>query len=129
MSMPLVTRVVGFLLILLGVVGYVGTGAASVTALIPAFVGALFLILALVARNPGARKHVMHAAVAIALLAVLGGVPRIISAVSAGDLTRPAADRDGGDTRRLCAAGREIVHRGPPRTRVGGQSSRACLNL
>jgi len=90
MSMPLVTRVVGFLLVLLGVVGYIGTGAASVTALIPAFVGALFLILAMVARNPEARKHVMHAAVAIALLAVLGGVPRIIAAVNSGDLMRPA---------------------------------------
>ena len=90
MSMPLVTRIVGFLLVLLGVVGYLATGAASMTALIPALVGALFLILALVARSPGARKHVMHAAVAIALLAVAGGVPRIISAVNAGDLTRPA---------------------------------------
>jgi hypothetical protein len=90
MSMPLVTRVVGFLLVLLGVVSYVGTGAASLTALIPAVVGALFLMLALIARNPGARKHVMHAAVAVALLAVLGGVPRIIAAVNAGDLMRPA---------------------------------------
>lgn len=90
MSMPLVTRIVGFLLVLLGVVGYVATGAASMTALIPALVGALFLILALIARNPGPRKHVMHAAVAIALLAVAGGVPRIISAVNAGDLMRPA---------------------------------------
>lgn len=90
MPMPTVTRVVGFLLILLGVVGYIGTGAASITALIPAFVGALLLLLALVARNPAARKHVMHAAVAIALLAVAGGVPRIIAAVNAGDLMRPA---------------------------------------
>lgn len=90
MSMPSITRVVGFLLVLLGVVGYVGTGGASVTALIPAMVGALFLILALVARNPEARRHVMHAAVAIALLAVLGGVPRIVSAIGAGDIGRPA---------------------------------------
>ena len=90
MSMPAVTRAVGFLLVLLGVVGYIGTGGASITALIPAMVGALFLILAMVARNPEARKHVMHAAVAIALLAVVGGVPRIISAVNAGDLQRPA---------------------------------------
>lgn len=90
MSMPTITRSVGFLLILLGVVGYVGTGAASITALIPALVGALFLILAMVARNPNARKHVMHAAVAIALLAVIGGVPRIIAAANAGDLQRPA---------------------------------------
>jgi hypothetical protein len=90
MSMIAMTRVVGFLLVLLGVVGYVATGGASITALIPAMVGALFLILAMVARSPEARKHVMHAAVAIALLAVLGGVPRIITAVNAGDLRRPA---------------------------------------
>ena len=90
MKMVSVTRVVGFLLILLGVVGYVGTGFASVTALIPAMVGAVFLVLALVARSDEARKHVMHAAVAIALLAVIGGLPRILTAVRAGETTRPA---------------------------------------
>ena len=88
--MPSVTRVVGFLLVLLGVAGYFGTGRASVTALIPAMVGALFLVLALVARNPAARKHVMHAAVALALLGVVGVAPRIIAAVRAGDTSRPA---------------------------------------
>jgi hypothetical protein len=90
MSMPSVTRAAGFLLVLLGIVGYVGTGAASLTALIPAMVGALFLVLALVARSPEARKHVMHAAVAIALLSVLGVLPRIIRAVNAGETQRPA---------------------------------------
>jgi hypothetical protein len=90
MSMPSVTRVVGFLLVLLGVVGYVGTGFASLTALIPAMIGALFLVLALVARSPEARKHAMHAAVAVALLAVLGGIPRIMTAVNAGEVSRPA---------------------------------------
>ena len=88
--MPIVTRVIGFLLVLLGVVGYVATGAASITALIPALVGALFLVLALAARNPQARKHVMHFAVALALLAVLGVVPRIISGIGAGEIRRPA---------------------------------------
>ena len=43
MSMPTLTRTTGFLLILLGVVGYVATGGVSVTALIPAMVGAVFL--------------------------------------------------------------------------------------
>jgi hypothetical protein len=90
MNMVSVTRTVGFLLILLGIVGYIGTGGASITALIPAMVGAVFLILALVARSPEARKHVMHAAVAIALLAVIGGLPRIMTAVNAGDIRRPA---------------------------------------
>lgn len=88
--MPFVTRVVGFLLILLGVVGYIGTGGASITALIPAMIGALFLILALAARSAEARKHVMHAAVALALIAVLGMVPRILAAVNAGETQRPA---------------------------------------
>ena len=88
--MPAITRVAGFLLVLLGVVGYVGTGGASLTALIPALVGALFLILALAARSPEARKHVMHAAVAIALLAVLGLVPRIVTALNAGEIRRTA---------------------------------------
>jgi hypothetical protein len=90
MSMLFVTRIVGFLLILLGVGGYVGTGRTSLTAMIPAFFGAIFLILAIVARNPNARKHAMHAAVALALLGALGVIPRIISAIDAGNLTRPA---------------------------------------
>jgi hypothetical protein len=90
MEMPAVTRIVGFLLILLGVVGYVATGRVSITALIPAMVGAVFLIIALVARKPAARKHAMHAAVALALIAVLGMVPRIVPAVSRGELGRPA---------------------------------------
>ena len=90
MSMLSVTRLVGFLLILLGVGSYVGTGRTSLTAMIPAFVGVVFLILAMVARNPNARKHVMHAAVALALIGALGVLPRIASGISAGHLTRPA---------------------------------------
>ena len=85
-----VTRVVGFLLILLGVVGYIATGGASITALIPAFFGAVFLVLALVARSPEARKHAMHAAVALGLVGLIGTVPRILPAVNSGDITRPA---------------------------------------
>ena len=88
--MPALTRTVGFLLILLGVSGYIGTGGVSVTALIPAFFGAIFLVLAFVARNPNARRHAMHAAVALALLGVLGTAPRIFAAISAGNTGRPA---------------------------------------
>ena len=90
MSMPLVTRVVGFLLILLGIGGYLGTGRSSITAMIPAFFGAVFLILAIVARKPDARRHAMHAAVALALVGVLAVLPRIVSGIGAGNLTRPA---------------------------------------
>ncbi len=35
MSMPYVTRLVGFVLILLGIGGYVGTGRTSITAMNP----------------------------------------------------------------------------------------------
>jgi hypothetical protein len=90
MSMPSVTRLAGFLLILLGIGGYLGTGRTSITAMIPAFFGAVFLILAMVARKPEARKHVMHAAVALALVGALAVIPRIVSGVSAGQSTRPA---------------------------------------
>jgi hypothetical protein len=90
MSMPSLTRLAGFLLVLLGIAGYLGTGRTSITAMIPAFFGAIFLILALVARKPDARRHAMHAAVALALIGALGVIPRIVSGISAGHLTRPA---------------------------------------
>ena len=88
--MPGVTRLIGFLLIVLGLVGYLATGRTSVTALIPAMVGAILLVLALAARNPAARKHVMHAAVALALVGALGTLARIIPAIGQGTLGRPA---------------------------------------
>src|SRR5512134_1033916 len=89
-TMPATTRLVGFVLIALGLIGYFATGRASITALIPAFFGAIFLILAFVARGEAARKHAMHAAVALALVAFLAVVPRLLPALTAGDLARPA---------------------------------------
>lgn len=62
----------GSALVVIGVAGYVFSGAASVTALIPAFIGAPMLLLGYIARNPRFTKHAMHAAVVIALLALLG---------------------------------------------------------
>ena len=77
-------------LILLGVASYILTGRTSVTALIPAFFGAIFVILALVGRSESARKHAMHAAVALALLALLGTLARVVPALVRGELARPA---------------------------------------
>ena len=87
--MPSTTRTFGLILIVLGLASYFLTGRASVTALIPAFFGAVFVILALVARNESARKHAMHAAVALGLLGFLGTL-RVIPAVTRGEFTRPA---------------------------------------
>ena len=90
-----ITIVTGILLIALGVVGYVVTGMVSITALIPAIPGVILLVLGLVARNPAARKHAMHAAAALALLGAAGtisGVAKVVKWILAGDEpARPAA--------------------------------------
>jgi len=88
--MPSTTRTFGIVLIALGLAGYFLTGRTSVTALIPAFFGAVFVILALVAANESARKHAMHAAVALALLGLLGTLPRVVQGMMRGEFTRPA---------------------------------------
>ena len=66
------TLYTGVALIVLGIGGYVVSGAASVTALIPAFIGAVFVLLGLLGRRESLRKHVMHAAILVALLAIGG---------------------------------------------------------
>jgi hypothetical protein len=88
--MPATTRLVGFVLIALGVLSYVATGRTSITAMIPAFFGAVFVLLALAARSESARRHAMHAAVAIALLGLVATLVRLGPALAAGSFGRPA---------------------------------------
>ena len=88
--MPTTTRYFGLILIVLGVASYVLTGRASVTALIPALFGAVLVICALVARNEAARKHAMHAAVAVGLIGALAALGRGVPAALDGGATRPA---------------------------------------
>ena len=88
--MPSTTRVFGLLLIVLGTAAWVTTGRTSVTALIPALFGAVLVICALVARKESARKHAMHAAVAIALIGAIASLARAVPAAMNGDATRPA---------------------------------------
>ncbi|NIV48023.1 MAG: hypothetical protein GWN46_15060 [Gammaproteobacteria bacterium] len=76
------TLYTGVALIVLGIGGYVVSGAASVTALIPAFIGAVFVLLGLLGRKDSLRKHVMHVSILLALLAV-GGTFRGITGVVA----------------------------------------------
>jgi hypothetical protein len=85
--MPATTRLVGLLLAVIGIGSYIVTGRTSVTALIPAFFGAAFLLLAYVARNEAARKHAMHVAMLVALVGIAGTASRLIGAT---DFTRPA---------------------------------------
>jgi hypothetical protein len=87
---PATTRYFGLILIVLGVASYVLTGRTSVTALIPALFGAVLVICALVARNEAARKHAMHAAVAVGLIGALAALGRGVPAALDGGATRPA---------------------------------------
>lgn len=91
--MPSITLALGVALIVLGVAGYVFTGAASLTALIPAAFGCLIAVAGVMARDERKRKHAMHAAVAIALLGFLGSVRGLlqIGSVLDGTAARPAA--------------------------------------
>ena len=88
--MPSTTRLFGLILIVLGIASYMATGRTSVTALIPAIFGAVFVICALVARNEAMRKHAMHAAVAVGLIGALASLGRAIPAVMDGGAARPA---------------------------------------
>lgn len=75
---------------IIGLASYWLTGRTSVTALIPAFFGVLFVALAYIARSESTRRHAMHAAVAIALIGFLGTLGRALPAIAAGQIGRPA---------------------------------------
>src|SRR3954465_7302151 len=91
--MTRLTLAIGGILTVLGIVAYVVTGAASVTALIPTFVGLLLLICAALARRPTLRRHSIHAALVIAVLGAVGSVVNVVKLgeVFAGTAQRPSA--------------------------------------
>jgi hypothetical protein len=84
---------IGGLLVATGVIAYIASAAASVTALIPAFVGILLVVAGLIARNPNAHRHAIHAALVIALVGALGSLMNVakIGDLFAGTAERPAA--------------------------------------
>ncbi|MEO6983247.1 MAG: hypothetical protein ABI072_09050 [Edaphobacter sp.] len=67
----------GTLLILLGIVGYVTTGSAHPTALIPSVLGVFFIFFGIMANTENAkrRKLWMHISVTVALLGFLSMIP------------------------------------------------------
>ena len=92
--MPYVTMALGSLLFVIGVGFYFGTGASSVTALIPAFLGIPIEIAGFLALRQGWRKQAMHAAVLLALLGLLGSARGLFSLpalLSGAEVARPAA--------------------------------------
>src|ERR1700754_1032541 len=91
--MTRLTFATGGILTALGIVAFVATGAASVTALIPTFVGLLLLICAALARRPALHRHSIHAALVIALLGAVGSLMNVVKLgdVFAGTAERPSA--------------------------------------
>ncbi len=97
--MPRITLIFAAVLIVLGIVGYVGTPVPasdatdatvssaesetekpkrSVTALIPAFTGGLLAVFGVVALKESLLKHAMHGAVLVGLLGCLAASGRAI---------------------------------------------------
>ena len=91
--MPATAILFGVLLILLGIIGYViavTNNNASVTALIPAFFGAVLAALGALSHfKENWRKHLMHVAVVVALLGFIATAGRLISRL--GELTASPA--------------------------------------
>lgn len=87
------TVIVGGLSVVLGVGAYVLSGAVSVTALIPAFVGVVLLLCAALARRPNLRRAGLVTAWLVALVATLGLVRNVLQLgdLLAGTAARPAA--------------------------------------
>jgi hypothetical protein len=91
--MTRLTVVIGSVLVVVGVVAYAATAAASVTALIPSLVGVLLLACAAAARKPAWHRPALLAALVVALLGALGALPNVarIGDAVAGTAERPAA--------------------------------------
>ena len=70
----------GIALIALGVIVTLVSDTSSVTSLIPAFVGIVFLILGVIAAvREDLRRHVMHGAAAVALIMIVASLGSLIS--------------------------------------------------
>tara|TARA_Y100001970_G_scaffold238674_1_gene300061 strand:- start:6990 stop:7397 length:408 start_codon:yes stop_codon:yes gene_type:complete len=81
LTVPNLAKLAGGILVLWGLAAYFLQSAdpPSITAMIPAFLGAPLLLLGILAeRNEANLHHYMHAAMIVALLMVMGGVQGLI---------------------------------------------------
>jgi hypothetical protein len=75
MTMTSLSLITGIALVTIGVIAYAVTGGASVTALIPALLGVLIGGAGIAANcKPELRRHLLHGAMAVALLGALGSL-------------------------------------------------------
>ena len=77
--------IAGAALIMVGVFGRIVSDTGSITTLIPAFIGVIFVVLGAVGlAKPDLNHHLMHAAAALALLAFLSSAASAIGRGSTG---------------------------------------------
>lgn len=93
--MPGISKIIGNVLILLGLIAFFGTGSEHFTALIPAFFGLIFFGLGyLGTKSESMRKHSMHAALLLAifgLFGTLGGLMSVLRAMGGTPIDNPPA--------------------------------------
>lgn len=85
--MTAVTRGIGVALIIVGVGAWLLAGGfgTSLTALLPALLGLVILVLGLLAGREPLHRHAIHSALVIALLGLLGTIPRALPALTPGE--------------------------------------------
>ncbi|HUF60811.1 MAG TPA: hypothetical protein VMN36_01940 [Verrucomicrobiales bacterium] len=94
--MPVAALTIGILLIVTGIVPYAMSAGGSKTALIPAYIGVVFLLGGGISlKAAGLRKHLMHLLAALALLLGLAtaamGFPNLVRILSGTEVERPMA--------------------------------------
>lgn len=88
------SRAVGLVLMVLGILSYVLTDMVSATALIPAGFGLVISVLGFYGRHEATRKTAMHVAMGVAMVGLLGSISGFASLpalFSGGEVARPAA--------------------------------------
>ncbi|MGJ8723879.1 MAG: hypothetical protein ACSHYB_04920 [Roseibacillus sp.] len=84
-TLPQKGMIAATILIALGLLGYFAGGMASLTALIPTFLGLPLLLSSRFAKNPKRRKLWMHLAAFLALLGFIAPLGRIIPKLAQGE--------------------------------------------
>lgn len=88
------SQLVGLILMVLGIGGYLASGMASPTALIPAGFGFVISTLGFYGRHEHTRRTAMHVAMGVALAGVLGsarGLMGLPALLTGGEVERPIA--------------------------------------
>lgn len=104
--MTRLTQALGVLLVVIGLLAYVLSDAASVTALLPAAAGVVIGVLGVLATRESLHRHAVHGALVVALLTGLGSlmqVAQLPALLTGGDVERPSAVVAGSLTFLACA--------------------------